>query len=835
MNGRLAVIERERNWAQAVFLLVSFGIVAWPGSGPAARAQEAAPPTASPEKEKTAAEQVVSRLQQACAAKPALLGVLVQKGELADGVLKLTGTLDRKEQAAALEAEARQLLDPEPAWKAQMTGGASAAGMPVLPVRSELLPKLRQDLAAAPPDEAGRPGLLRQTRLDDMAFDSAGRLAVTGLCVNHEAYLASQKGGADPAKEPRAQIAQGLRDRLKAYPLPEGVDPAILDRIEAGAVDIKEDPAHALQSLAESLAERAKELDDIVFVDARFDAGGALVFEGLLGKAEQRETAAGLVARTDILRTYARPGGKPPCDPAAAVRPMVVIPWRTTLMTGLQERLARPSNKGTELDMLRYCRVDRVRFAYPDRGGLQLRFEGVALFNDDQAVTTRIATELRDDAARLFQPQRPFEYNVINGLKAVGNPRRALQEKVAAEPSVDGVRVDDLTIGPKGESTLEGIWVGESQAQALDAHLLPVIAEQTGGKVGGPLVHHFTAVPSDQLLRDLRARNAEAFDETSLDRLSFQLPGKESPPVPTLMGGTPESRQKEVSEKLAEWLKADARAPLLGAPTVSLAIASRPGSLLNEVRTQVANDPALDGVRVDRAVFDVANVLNLSGRQDHEGQSAQTLALLPAAARKAWGSNKPLAPDPVGAFAIVPLKPKLKRIQRLLPYYRDADGVLITRAFYRPDLALTFGGRSVGIPDPRADLEHLVQALAEPEPGQVVKLGLKSEPRDPARAAWLVSRGIECLARCSIASVPVDTLDEAVFLEPDDSAAWYLRAAYYYVAGDHELAVRDLARVKLLEAGTPTLLHDRYRRLTRFQGPLRITLEELELSMASTR
>ena len=347
--------------------------------------------------------------------------------------------------------------------------------------------------------------------------------------------------------------------------MPAGADPALLGRVQAEAVTDPRRPARRLQALAATAG-----LDEAVFLNARFDADGGLLFDGLIGDESQRRAAAGLVDKPEITADYARPDGRPPADPAAAVAKLAVVPWKTRLLTGMQARFARPSNKGTDQQDLRYCRLDGARFAYRDSGGLQLRIEGILLADDDPATATRLVTPLRDEAGRLFLPGMPVDYTVVNDLKPVSNPLRALRAKVAGEPSADGVRLDDLVIGPKGLPTLEGVWLGESQAQALDSLLAPVLSERTGGKVGGPLAHEFTVVPTDLVLRDLRAKTSAASDETSLERLSFQ-PAKDdaSPPVPTLKGSTYAPNVQAVSAKLNAWLSADPRLSALGAGLAS--------------------------------------------------------------------------------------------------------------------------------------------------------------------------------------------------------------------------------------------------------------------------
>ncbi len=143
----------------------------------------------------TTSQQLIAKLRAACESDSKLRGALVEGDEPREGVLSLKGTIDRREQAALIEDEARRLLEESPAWKADIPGGTSASKMIVFPIRSALLPKLRAEFAKASADPAGGPSLFRQTRIDDLYFDAQGCLRVDALCINQQAYLAQEARG----------------------------------------------------------------------------------------------------------------------------------------------------------------------------------------------------------------------------------------------------------------------------------------------------------------------------------------------------------------------------------------------------------------------------------------------------------------------------------------------------------------------------------------------------------------------------------------------------------------------------------------------------------------
>ena len=172
-------------------------------------------------------------------------------------------------------------------WKARIPGGVVASKLVVFPIRSELLPRLRRDLARAGADPSGRPGLPQQTRIDDLYFDPRGRIHVVGLCINQGAYLTLKNNAANPVDDPRSQIALAIGGLFKGYPLPQGVERKVVAHIVADKVAFEENPVRRLQRWANEAR-----LDDVLFRDARFDGDGALTIDGFLGDEPQRATAA---------------------------------------------------------------------------------------------------------------------------------------------------------------------------------------------------------------------------------------------------------------------------------------------------------------------------------------------------------------------------------------------------------------------------------------------------------------------------------------------------------------------------------------------------------------
>ena len=769
------------------------------------------------ERATTAAQQLVAKLRAACERELKLRGVFVEADEPKGSLLSLKGTIDRREQASVIEAEAKRLLEETPSWKTDVPAGVSASKMIVFPIRSDVLPKLRADMAkAAAP--AANPGLFRQTRIDDLYFDGDGCLRVDALCINQRAYLARKNPAAFPKDDPAAEIRREVHKRLQGYPLPENVDRKLIADLRGGRLRFEPSPARLLQQFANEA-----KLDDIVFRDASFDAKGELIVDGLLGgeKKDERALAASLAARPEVASVYARPSAEPAMKPADVVAPMSVAPWRTTLLAAVQKRFADDANSKGSLSILRHCRIDRARFACSENVGLSLTFEFVVLVTGKEQVA--VGTHLMKASKELIT----FPFDVDPIATRLKTPLPELRQKVASTRALDGVRLDDLVFGPTGKPTLVGRWIGSAQAETIDVVLVPLVEEHTKGKVTGPLEKKLIALPSDRLLKSLRKRLLTSPNETSLDRLFFRPAADQNiRPEIVLQGATLETTLTETKSHIEEWLSADELARDVGTAVVELTPRSR--SLLTELRKLVAGDTALDGVLVKSASFDEENNLVLTGRQDRDGQAQGAIALIPKAAAVAWKGLRAPKAAAEGAFAVFPLASLLKDLSSKLQSYSESDGVMLTRAYYDEKAELVLAGRASRRSGDYSPLERRIKMLIGDDADiKLASLALEPEEVDAEQKNKIVGKGVDALAGGNLASFPLSDLDEVVFLAPKDSMAWYLRGAYYYLSRDQALAKRDLGRARALEKKYPSLDRDRRQILERFQGPLRTTLEEL--------
>jgi len=779
----------------------------------------------------SAADRVLARLKAACESDSKLRGALLSGGAVRDGVLALSGTVDHAGQVASIEDAGTQLLDASPSWKEQIPGGVSAAKLTVFPIRSDLLKRLQKDFAGpasdpaadAKPDPSEVAGLLKQTRIDDLYFNSQGRPQFDGLCINDRALLAQQGPAAAADLSPSQKITLAILKRLKGYPVPETVDHKILSGVIPKKLTFEQNPVRRLQRLANQ-----KNLDDLFFCDAHFDAKGDLIVDVLLAKEAQLEVAESLIAQPELAKAYARPDQRSQAKAVATLKPLPIRPWRETLRSGLQKRFADDGAGKPGAGILRHCRIDRAFFAYAQDASLKLKFEGVMLSAKGLS-NFEVYNSLRVNIPQLFAAPAGVRPAVQSGLTPVANPTRVLQTIVASNPALDGVRIDDVTFGPEGQTTLEGLWIGPAQADALDAAITPALVEQTQKKVNGPLTRQLAETPTDQMLKGLRAKAFKSADETCLLRLFFRpASDADAPHEMLLQGATNAAGLPQVKAQLEEWVKADPIFKVVGAPVVELT--PRPKTLLAELRRMVVTKRALDGVRIDHAGFDEENAFVISGRQDHEGQAEAVRALIGKAAALAWKDLPPPETTKEGTFALRPIQTLLATLARELPKYREADGVLLDRAYYNNASELVLGGTmtatTAGADRDKESLTKKIESVLAGEPGiKVGPLDLTRKPINSNAQDRIISDAIIELANGRLASFPLKDLDEAILDNPSESTAWYLRGAYYYIRQDFELATRDLRRAGKMERENNSR-GARYGRLEKFQSSQRTEIEK---------
>ncbi|MGE3818844.1 MAG: hypothetical protein AB7I30_05370 [Isosphaeraceae bacterium] len=784
-----------------------------------------------------AAQAMVARLRASCEARHELRGVMVRAGTLNQGTLELAGTLDDPEtQAPLLEAEAARILKEEPTWRAEIPAGVTAKGMARFALRSGILPRLQASFADAPDDLDGSPGLLAQTRLDDLYFDREGRLRLVGLCVNQRAFLSRNKPNAKSDADPRQEIAQGMRDRLRNEPIPTGVDPQVFAGLQTDEVRFEEDPARP----AQRAAIQNPTIDACLLLDGRFDAQGRLVLSGYLNPEARspgpaREAVKALLTAPEFAKTYERPRGNPSEDAETAIARLRKYDWRPGLHQEVQSRCAQAARPGAERSY-RHCRIDRVVFDYGDAGELILRFEGLSLAESEH---TALPPDLREWCRQRFRFDRLVAYDLDLDFKSPKRPLEVIvseiQREVAENPELDGIRIDDLTFGPRRETELVGVSPVTPPPEALARIATPSLKRGLGDDAEAlGVASRMSLLPTTGLLRELRGlvANDSNLDETSLDRLYFQPIDELGRPELTLEVATLRDFQERARAALERWLETSdlARQPGMK-PTVTFP-ANRKESVRESLWKLVYSDAALDGVRVDRVRFDAENQLSLICAQEFQGQLDQALVrqkLLEKyanAAATAWRGSPAPAPR-IEPGATYSLKALLASAQEKLPMFKEFDGVLFRRINWASNTKVVFHGYRCRKVDEKALQERILTLNGG---YGSVAFDLVDVKPDPELNRRQLLNAMIALRDGGIAAYEPHQIDELVFYDPEDSVAWYVRAAYHHAKGNGSLARRDMDRALSIEGQdrTGNLASQRRRRLSTIKGPLKDALDKLE-------
>ena len=169
--------------------------------------------------------------------------------------------------------------------------------------------------------------------------------------------------------------------------------------------------------------------------------------------------------------------------------------------------------------------------------------------------------------------------------------------------------------------------------------------------------------------------------------------------------------------------------------------------IVSSTRDQPREKNPWYGVFIERGYFDENDLYTIRGAVDTKEQNAELQKLLVKLKDQAkWksyfsdqeGKEQPVA---VPTLAQIPMGEMLDRIRRVMPAYREFDGVRVVDAYYGDDAKLIFRVHAVGTVTPDmvgklADmlLEHPVYR------NRVVKPPAPKEPRAPRAGRRWVSR-----------------------------------------------------------------------------------------------
>ncbi len=640
-------------------------------------------------------------------------------------------------------------------------------------------------------------------------------------------------------------------------------------------------PHVLLQVAANEAAQNGTQAaDQVLFSSSVFDETGALVIQGLHAKTGNPLVWLEKAERSPLEKN---PAATRPDGTAATVKyNLKAVEW-TIAAAALQKRLAGPAD-GTADDKarraLRRLFVERAYFFYQlnqedngVRATLRFRVQGLRLGEAE------LKAEWAQDAINPLVTEtvgRPVPGDYAPLLSTViEEPTAQLRAAVAAQPALDGVRLDPgFHFGPHGELMPAGIHPGFTSTEQTEL-LARVVQTQFAAFGKGKVLaakyaqlaqfpistQSMIGLPITKLMNQLRAWAIETKDDLRLLRLYFppnpdELQKQYFVAAEGLVLLYHPANAADIKDVEAQFTALFRRHLDTGippppdgpAPEFPPSADKRPllPGLTAYLRQQMTSDlEKWYGVLIERGYFDSHNRYTLRGVVDAAPQNAELAKLLKSLEEESkWADYFRPAPTPP-ALEVIPINEMLERIRRVTPAYATFDGIRILSARYDENANLIFKAKMVGRPDTGASalLAKLLRDHATYKRRAPASRAVRIE-RDAATsteapiADFNLPLGGKLLARA--AKSPEDLqkakewLDIATLHYPNEAAVWFLSAYYHYAyAKDEELTRRDLYRVVELEGplafdGTAQRKR-RYEAAKDLQGETRIKLEELWL------
>ena len=670
------------------------------------------------------------------------------------------------------------------------------------------------------------------------------RLRVDGVTVKGDTAMVSGvmlRGGVGDYETENQALTKGLILILKE------VLPGKLLNVEGVKKwDPKDLPHLKLQEKAEAVGR-----DEVLLSPVRFDETGTAILNAWVGTGGDKAWLQELAAKSF------------PEDPKLKFKIETTTIKQRFVASVLQQKLAEAGGNRLLVERIRF----QWRITKKDTGDLLDKKVLVEGFHLDGAIKNeqlvkfvmRLWPELFEGPDKQIKTE--ISSNILDDeLKVpVANLVKVLQNAVAANPILDGVRIETgFLFDADGKVILKGVLPSTDeklvtelarslQKAAADAGKIPDRDGLTYSQVirRGVLATGMSMVRTDLLLADLRAWAAENVDDVLLSRINFNPEGKLTLHIT--------STSKEVADQVHNkfryfaatipyFLGTDAKEFLIDKKQFSQSFTS----ILRDMVER--NQKTWEGVLIERGFFrfdrDPRGVYTVAGVADRDEQPAALLrVILEHQTNKKW-SELEVTSDRV-QMDVLPLAPMLDRLKRVCPGYVEFDSVELTGVVQQPSKGLVFSGNLF---NPNVKLE-----LA----GKKADLLLKSHPQWKRRARdgvtldmaprtflndesrWLRPYiAADALARFDFSRAHAE-LKSLIRHSPDSVAIWYLSAIYHLAIGDDELVRRDLTRVIMMEtervpgAGLSSN-EDRQERLAlteRIQGARRANVDRLELDL----
>ncbi|MBM3995732.1 MAG: hypothetical protein FJ303_16515 [Planctomycetes bacterium] len=642
-------------------------------------------------------------------------------------------------------------------------------------------------------------------------------------------------------------------------------------------------PIYAMQTAA-----NARNLDGMLFSDARYDHAGKLHLVIALANDEQRAVAKKIVDATqmpDGVQSKADAKTAPPIE-------FLTLAWDNAFKQ-MQSWLARDSDS-----LLRKTRVDRGFFSYPaSKVGPDLNLAAVGIYPKKPAYQTRL-TRRFDVFARLYFTDHLKAGTVatVPNVRYVDNPSPTLQSKVADTPTIDGARIDDASFDASGKLVLHGVWTGKDQQTPLERLVRALLTDDHPALQRGFHWGSMQDFDSPGLLLAMRTWVAaqEDINEVRIERLFFDgmgkvrvaafataapdkdktarklpdfLPKLESKKLPSL---DPDA-EDETPPKLPEKKLDKGQAPVIflqdakDAGPIRIDLLDK--SVRQYLRESITKEFRFDGLRIDRCYYDVKGVLHIDGLADRSQQVGDLKSTIDSEAAPFDRKRQLPSGWAEGRQVVIPIDPMKVALKENLPSLSEFDGVTLHRAFHNVKNELEVTASVIGEAD-KKDLEPILKRLLETHPrwrhrtsaGVAIDISDRKKA-DRALAKKQVFDALRLLqvniGEASAAEFPktegwwshdwpfdpkkkrvlptdadykkcLEHLDAAILHDPLNMTAWYLRGYCLQTQGRSDLTLRDFRRMAAVEIDDTEARHARIVMLELVQGSLRQSAFRIE-------
>lgn len=620
-------------------------------------------------------------------------------------------------------------------------------------------------------------------------------------------------------------------------------------------------------ALQRALFQKLK-LKQAVLEDVRYSPDGTIKVKGFLGTKEEKEAFGKLLQELF---------GQAPRPRPYSIAEVHVEDWSARLKL-LQHRLAKDEDP-----VLRALRVDGIWFELTDKDTIQAHLAGLSIHPDFAKDNKALVDRLRKEVVALAPALDtwPSFVLLLDEVQSAPRPDLALQARVAETPALDGVLIEPkAAFDGDGKLLLQGIWRDKGQERELRGLLESVVGKSLPRTNERGVVFQMEAVNTDKVLQDLRKFAAKNLEDARVERLYFDKSGQLR--IKGIV--TSKEDEKKLRGELKRLLKGIPGGQLIqvsgGRPLLVASLLAQPAetpaedlkivpSVAKHLRENVLNpkDSRWDGVLIERGIYDEKGKYILTGLLDSAEQkqllddALKDLSQQPDFEKQleyGWSLDK---------MKVLPVQPMLKALRQGQPDFEDLDRLRFERAYHDTDKKLVITAFSTGANQAKAKtvIEELIKQdpkwKARAENG--VRLELTPVPRNEAMAQFavnkairllqdnlpdsfdpgpavryewaywgccpvLVARDVPAAAKKIQSPIPPQNvlsevrlyLDVALFHDPSDTTAWFLRGATALAMGETAAAERDFRRTSP-EINFPSLKQARLEKLQYIQGPFR--------------